>query len=412
MNPLKEKAKNIDSLFMSLDKTYPKPYDKNETDAYSKTRVILMNGTEFEQVWFSHGWQRHEINQDLRRDLAVLRKLEQQQQKLISCLKPIDETILETTIGYEQLAVDLTACMARAEKDPYVKGQLDFALLEDFDHLYRYADLLEMDMGIKAEELVNGYTDIMPGRPTISEHRHPFDAIRKPINSSADLLTKLHVNIITAAEQQTMNYYMNVGSFYKNDLGRKLYAEIAMIEEQHVSEYGSLLDVNCTMLESLVMHEYTECYLYYSCYMTETNANLKKVWEMLYEQEVSHLHYAIELLQKYEKKDASSVIGSGDFPMLLDFKSNIDYIRDVMKNTIRNTADKEEIVKVDSLPKDFRFFTYQEQIISEKKNVPSHAVIDKYIKENGEDYRYESHPHPIDCLKDRCCDNTSLGREA
>ncbi|MDY4559170.1 MAG: hypothetical protein SPD42_01490 [Eubacteriales bacterium] len=209
-----------------------------------------------------------------------------------------------------------------------------------------------------------------------------------------------------------MNYYMNVGSFYKNDLGRKLYAEIAMIEEQHVSEYGSLLDVNCTMLESLVMHEYTECYLYYSCYMTETNANLKKVWEMLYEQEVSHLHYAIELLQKYEKKDASSVIGSGDFPMLLDFKSNIDYIRDVMKNTIRNTADKEEIVKVDSLPKDFRFFTYQEQIISEKKNVPSHAIIDKYIKEHGEDYRYESHPHPIDCLKDRCCDNTSLGREA
>ena len=42
MNPLKEKAKNIDSLFMSLDKTYPKPYDKNETDAYSKTSVILM----------------------------------------------------------------------------------------------------------------------------------------------------------------------------------------------------------------------------------------------------------------------------------------------------------------------------------------------------------------------------------
>ena len=79
---------------------------------------------------------------------------------------------------------------------------------------------------------------------------------------------------------------------------------------------------------------------------------------------------------------------------------------------IRNTADKEEIVKVDSLPKDFRFFTYQEQIISEKKNVPSHAIIDKYIKEHGEDYRYESHPHPIDCLKDRCCDNTSLGREA
>ena len=412
MNPLKEKAKNLDSLFMRMDKTYVKPYDKNEVNPYSKTRVILMNGTEFEQVWFTHGWHRHEINQDLRRDLAVLRKLEQQQQKLISCLKPIDETILESTIGYEQLAVDLTACMARTEKDVGVKEQLDFALLEDFDHLYRYADLLEMDMGVKAEKLVGKYTDIMPGRPTISEHRHPLDSIRRPINSSADILTKLHVNIITAAEQQTMNYYMNVGGFYGNDLGRKLYAEIAMIEEQHVSEYGSLLDPNCTMLESLVMHEFTECYLYYSCYQTETCEHLKKVWEMMFEQEISHLHYAVELLQKYEKKDAESVIGKGEFPQLLDFESNIEYVRKVMKATVENTASKENIISVKELPKDSRFFTYQEQIVGSQCAVPSHEVIDSYIKANGEDYRWEAAPHPIECLKDRHIDNTTLGRQA
>lgn len=61
-----------------------------------------------------------------------------------------------------------------------MKQALDFALLEDFDHLYRYADLLEMDKGIKAEELVGGYTELMPGRPTIAHHRHPFDTINRP----------------------------------------------------------------------------------------------------------------------------------------------------------------------------------------------------------------------------------------
>jgi hypothetical protein len=57
----------------------------------------------------------------------------------------LNESILEHTIGYEQLAVDLTAELAKREVDCYVKTALDFALLEDFDHLYRYANLLEMD---------------------------------------------------------------------------------------------------------------------------------------------------------------------------------------------------------------------------------------------------------------------------
>ena len=35
---------------------------------------------------------------------------------------------------------------------------------------------------------------------------------------------------------------MNVTGFYENDLGRQLYQEIGMIEEQHVSQYESLKD--------------------------------------------------------------------------------------------------------------------------------------------------------------------------
>ena len=133
---------------------------------------------------------------------------------------------------------------------------------------------------------------------------------------------------------------------------------------------------------------------------------------MMFEQEISHLHYAVELLQKYEKKDAESVIGKGEFPQLLDFESNIEYVRKVMKATVENTASKENIISVKELPKDSRFFTYQEQIVGSQCAVPSHEVIDSYIKMNGEDYRWEAAPHPIECLKDRHIDNTTFGRQA
>ena len=45
-----------------------------------------MNGTEFEaNVWFSHQFSRHASgDNDLRRELALIRRSEQQQQKLLS----------------------------------------------------------------------------------------------------------------------------------------------------------------------------------------------------------------------------------------------------------------------------------------------------------------------------------------
>lgn len=109
-------------MFHNWSNIYPKPYNKNEVDPYTKTRVILMNGTEYEAVWFSHQFQRHCPDNDLRRELALVRRIEQQQQKVIAALKPVDETILEHTISYEQLAVDLTAGIAQCEPDAMVKA--------------------------------------------------------------------------------------------------------------------------------------------------------------------------------------------------------------------------------------------------------------------------------------------------
>ena len=412
MNPFEVKTRPADSLYMDWPKLYPKAYDKNETDPYTKTRIILMNGTEYEAVCFSHQFHRHCENNDLRRELAVLRRVEQQQQKRIACQKPMDETLLETTIGYEQLAVDLTAILAQREPDPYAVQVMNLALLEDFDHLYRYANLLEMEHGIHAERLVGEYTEIMPGRPTIAEHRDPRDSVRRALcfKTSAPI-SRLNAAIITAAEQQTMNYYMNQCAFYESEQGRKLYQEIAMIEEQHVTQYGALLDPACTWLENLLNHEYTECYLYYSCYEDETDEKVKKIWEQHFEQEVAHLHHAARLLQTYEGKDWYQVIPDGEFPQLLKFTPQKEYVRKVLKKTVCNTALKEDpAVPVSELPRDAAFFSYQATVNTKPESVPSHAVIEAQITAAGQDYRFEDKAHPIEELRSRTVDNTTLAR--
>ena len=411
MNPFELKPMGMEETFKERKDLYGYSYDKYNANPYSKLRVILMNGAEFEQVYFGHNAMRNEARGDLRRDLALLRRSEQMQQKRIACLKPISESVLENTIAYEQLAVDLTATMAAREQDPYVKHCMDFALLEDFDHLYRYADLMNMETGQKAEELVGGYTEIMPGRPTISEHRHPYDDVKRPINAQkASLLTKLQVNIITAAEQQTMNYYMNQCGFYKSDLGRRLYQEIGMIEEQHVSQYGSLIDPVCSPLEKLLMHEYTEAYLYYSAYETETDKKLKAVWEEFFAQEIAHLHFAAELLKKYDKKDWQQVIPNANFPELLALSEQKAYVRNILKNTVNETGMREDFSTVDALSDAFDFFSYQKRVNGSATGVASHEVIEKHIKELGEDYRYELKEHPVPALRKRDEDNYTVGR--
>ena len=412
MNPFKERSRSLDNNFIPLKKMYPKSYNKDKTSPYSKTRVILMNGTEFESAWFMHQFARHCDIPEIKQALAVVRRQEQQQQKRISCLKPINESILETTIAYEQLAIDLTACLAKHEKDENNIKALNFALLEDFDHLYRYANLLKMDKGTDADMLVGRFTEIMPGRPTVAEHRYPADELKPHIDcATADLYSKLAVNTITAAEQQTMNYYMNIAQWYKNDLGRRLYAEIGMIEEAHVTQYESLKDPNQTWLEMWLLHEYTECWLYYSGFEDESDANLKRIWGEHFRMEVCHLKLAAAMLKKYEHKSFEQVLGcDGEFPELLKLGSNKEYIRKVLRDTVTLTMKDEGYSELNKLPDDYRYFGFQKEFLQDGAKSPSHLVIEKAIKTRGSDYRYQDSEHPVKSLRDRGRDNVDVGR--
>ncbi len=76
MNPFLEKAYPIETFFVNWPSIYPCPYNKMLVDPYTKTRIILMNGTELETITFLHQFARHCNNNDLRREIALMRRLD------------------------------------------------------------------------------------------------------------------------------------------------------------------------------------------------------------------------------------------------------------------------------------------------------------------------------------------------
>ena len=83
VNPFLEISTSIEKSYESLKKLSLKPYDAKSTSPFTKVRIILMNGTEFEANWFSHQFSRHCSDNDLRREISMIRRREQQQQKKI-----------------------------------------------------------------------------------------------------------------------------------------------------------------------------------------------------------------------------------------------------------------------------------------------------------------------------------------
>ena len=71
MNPFDEKTEKVFDTIQDWTSLYDYSYNKNEVDPYTKTRVILMNGTEYEANWFSHQFSRNCDDNDIKRELAL-----------------------------------------------------------------------------------------------------------------------------------------------------------------------------------------------------------------------------------------------------------------------------------------------------------------------------------------------------
>lgn len=366
INPFEEKGVRLDKQFRTWKQIAQLPYRKQEVDAYTRCRVILMNGIENESILFSHNFARNTFDNDLKGLLAMMRRVDSQQQTTINWLNPFDQTVLETTIAYEQVAVDLTAYLARTEPDPYLKEVLHFGLLEDFDHLYRYSQVLDLVEGKDPEEITQGKTDIFPGRPTQDHHNDPILRLREHYSKNkAHPISKANILTVVAAEQQTMMYYREHGFQYGGQDVRELYAEIAEVEEEHVTQYESLMDPNETWMEKWLMHEFVECANYYACYSMETDSRIKQIWELFLNYEFEHLRIAGEAIKKYEDKDPEEICGS-ELPTPGTFEENKEYVADVLFGTVnQRLMPNGEFADVEDLPSDWASYIYQATVNAE-----------------------------------------------
>jgi rubrerythrin len=346
-----------------------KPISKLDDDAFTRVRVILMNGIEHEALIFQHQLARQ--NRELRLPLARVRRVEQHQMTLINWLLGADHSPLETTIAYEQVAIEVTAALARNEPDAYLAQAYRFGLLEDFDHMYRFSALLDRLEGKDSNNILQSYTDVLPGRPTAEEHRHPDDDVRDPFERvSTQLLTKLNAMTLVAAEQQTHDYYMNIGPLFADPAARCLYAEIASIEEQHVTHYESLLDPGTPPLEQWLLHEAMEVYDYASCAQQESNPRVKAIWERFLDYELGHLQLVRELFKTYERRDPAEVLGDGTLPPFIAFESQREFVRETLAREVDLRADGSRFVPKEQEPR--RSLEYRAHINSQGS--PSEAV--------------------------------------
>ena len=111
-NALAEKGIPLEKQLRTWHDIVKRPYNRTDVDCYTRTRQILMNGIEVEAWNFKHHFARtcHDI--ELKRTLARIRRIEDMQQTTVNWLAPANQSVLDTTLGYEQVAVDLTAWLA------------------------------------------------------------------------------------------------------------------------------------------------------------------------------------------------------------------------------------------------------------------------------------------------------------
>ncbi|MFW5924820.1 MAG: hypothetical protein ACOCV4_01575 [Myxococcota bacterium] len=374
---LEDKGVPVEEQSFTWKELVQDPISKLDDDAFTRVRIILMNGIESEALRFGHACAR--MNRDLQRELARVRRIEQHQQTMVNWLNPADQSPLETTIGFEQVAIEVTAAVAQAEPDPYLAQVYRFGLLEDFDHMYRYAALMDRVEGKDANNLVQSYSDILPGRPTSLEHRHSDDDLRDCYDrANAQFVTKMHALTIMAGEHQTHDFYMTVGPTYADPIGRQLYAEIASIEEQHVTQYESIIDPDEGWLEKWLLHEANEVYNYWSCVQFETNPRVKKIWERCLDYELGQLQHVARLFEQHEKRDPAEILPK-KLPEPIQYVSHRDFVRETLRNEVHLSAKGGEFVDRNDESEETR--RYRDRMNSEGS--PSDTVAADYVWQPG-----------------------------
>lgn len=370
---------------------------------YSRERVLLAEAME--------AFSAHELlhtlpclaSQEERRDAALLRRVETQQRALLIPYSLPEETDCGHALLLSALAMELTAVLAQCMREGSLRQLLHFLLPEFLDECYRLSNMMLLLGQGPAQELLAGYTEIMPGRPLIACHRHPYDEICFPLVSD-DPLESMTPILLCAVLDAQQRFFLHAAERTGDALARALYLELSWIAASHHGQVFSMLPSR-KPLETLFFTQYAEAYIYDSLAKDEELPFLRQFFLEERENEMAHLK---KITRCMEKSGAPLPILAAD-PPRLRLGPNKGYIRDVLQN-VGITALRERLTPVGELPNGADFFRYQQRVCPHPREIPSHLAVARVIEAYGEDYRFEIAPHPIELLRDRRQDHTEIGR--
>jgi rubrerythrin len=353
----KERGIPLDRQALSLRELCGPPHSKLDDDAFTRVRILIATSLEAESVRLQHALAR--ADRSLQPALARIRRAEAHQQALLANLLPPDLSTLEATIAREQAATEVAAAAAHRETNPYLAQVYRFTMLEEVDHLYRFSALYDRLEGKDANTITQCATDLGPGRPTAHQHRAPVDDLRDGYDrSDSDLQTRLLARLHHAMEAQARETYLAVGPTFADPVARMLYAEVACVEEQHLTQAGSLFDPTETPLERWLLHEATEVWTYATCLAGEANPRIRATWEKMLQWELGHLHAVMDLYRQVEGRDPAQVVPA-QLPAPLDLRSHRTFIEGVLKTERDLTALGSAIVPRAQEPGDGPSATYR-----------------------------------------------------
>ena len=135
----------------------------------------------------------------------------------------------------------------------------------------------------------------------------------------------------------------------RDDLSRRLLAEISRAEDYHLTRCEGLLPQKSTF-ERILLCAYCECYVLWSCFTTETDSGVKNVFEQGLAVSIDNLKRAADLLQKFEGKRHYEVITPCEFPQPISLTESNDYIRALLTSTDFSAYDDDDELQYLSAP--------------------------------------------------------------
>ncbi|MFR0357300.1 hypothetical protein [Streptomyces sediminimaris] len=296
----------------------------DDRDPFTRCRVMAMSAIETDAALFDDRLVRRCADPETARVLSQLYDVERRQQQTLRGLTPKSGPPLEAAIAHEQVAVDLTAWVARMEPDPALQSTFGQALLEDFDHLYRLANLYETS---RRQPTGHGAEDLAAALP---RHRAParrpaLDGMPVSRHRPAVALSGLHTLTLRVLEVQITHFYVHVGLQHLNPRPRWFDEELGFITEDHLVRQDAAPHSARSWREQLVLREYNECYLYHCFAEQETQPRLRALWEFCLGLELGHLHAACDLMRRQERRDPRGILPPR-LPEPLDFAGNRDYL--------------------------------------------------------------------------------------